>query len=209
MDSVFRAWERTSLVWLPEQGMGWYPTNGNAVYGQEYFDKYRGYARTGLGRVLTRLRLEMVDRHLSRDGLLVDVGIGCGQFVKARGPNTYGFDINPIAVRWLEERQLLLDPARTSVPAATFFDSLEHIKSPHAILRNVHKWIFCSLPIFDGPDHVLRSKHFRKDEHCWYWSREGFEHWMDAQGFEVIEENDHESHAGREDILSFALRRTP
>ena len=33
--------------------------------------------------------------------------------------------------------------------------------------------MFISLPDIPGPDEVLKSKHYRKDEHYWYFSKEG------------------------------------
>ena len=37
----------------------------------------------------------------------------------------------------------------------------------------VERLVFLCLPLFTGPEHVLRSKHFRPEEHCWYWTRDG------------------------------------
>lgn len=208
IDSVFRAWRTTSLQWLPEQGMGYLPFNGNrARYDREYWEKYVGYAATPLGEALTNLRLELVHRHLPRHEALIDVGIGCGQFVEARAGATFGYDVNPLGVRWLTDRHLYRDPTEQVFPAATFFDSLEHIEEPGPILRNIRKWAFVACPIFRDVEHVLSSKHFRPGEHCFYYTRDGLVRWMVAHGFGLVEENDLETQAGREDVASFAFRR--
>lgn len=208
VDPVFVGWRETGFVWLPERGMGYYPVKDphDDVYDDAYFEKYVEYAATPLGRELTRLRIDLVERWAG-DVKVLDVGSGAGQFVESRGGKTWGYDINCSAAEWLIKRRLFCDTYGCSVPAATFWDSIEHIADVDRILANIDAWVFCSLPIFTGPEHVLRSKHYRKDEHCWYWTASGFVNWMAAHGFEGVEQNDHETKAGREDILSFAFRR--
>lgn len=207
-DPVFARWRDGGLVWLPERGMGYYPV-AETPYDGEYFEKYVEYAETPMGQELDRTRVGLVTRHSPPGTRVVDVGIGCGAFVDALRPHreTYGYDVNPAGVEWLEARGLLVDPFETVVDAVTFWDVIEHIPDVHRLLENVQQWVFASLPIFTGPDHVLRSKHFRKDEHCWYWTRDGFIGWMAEHGFECVEHGTPESIAGREDIHSFALRR--
>lgn len=207
-DATFAQWSGDSLVWLPERGMGFFPVK-DAPYDAAYFAKYQGYAATPMGRALTEARIELVARHWR--GELVDVGIGCGDFVAARteatGALTLGCDVNPLAIDWLNARCLWLDPAHESVAAASFWDSLEHIPQPDLILANVRQFVFVSLPIFADVAHVLRSKHYRKDEHCWYWTRAGFLAWMAAQGWQPVEHNVMETALGREDIETFAFKR--
>jgi hypothetical protein len=54
---------------------------------------------------------------------------------------------------------------------------------------------------------VLRSKHFRPQEHIWYFTREGLVNAMKACGFSLVAESDFETELGREDIGTFAFRR--
>lgn len=192
-----------SLHWLPERGMGYYPVQ-HQPYNQDYFDKYVGYAQTQTGRALTQARIDLVARHY--DGPLVDVGIGCGQFVERR-PFTQGYDVNPAGVEWLQQRGLFCHFYFSDCYAASFWDSLEHIPAPHLALDQVRQWAFVSIPIFDDAQHVLRSKHFRRDEHFWYFTEAGFLDWMADHGFECVESSRMECDLGREDIMSFALRR--
>lgn len=210
------------LVWFPEFEMGYYPVieghNGDSIYNQAYFDNYAKMGDTDIGKRLTWARLAMVERHL-RHGVVIDVGIGAGAFLeirKHRAP-TFGWDVNPIAVELLEQQGLLRNPeaphlesklfddARTH-RGLTFWDSLEHIKEPDAMLQNTD-WAFVSMPIYDGPQHVLRSKHFKPREHCWYFARNGLINWMASRGFTCREHNTIESLLGREDIHSFAFQR--
>ena len=196
------------LTWYPERGFGYYPVRGNGtVYDRAYFEKYVGYAQTELGQQLTAARIGLVLRHMPC-GELLDIGIGSGAFVQARNyfAPTFGFDINPAAVAWLMQRDLYRDPITGSIEGMTFWDSLEHLPDPQQYLAQA-TWAFLTLPIFTGPDHVLASKHFRRDEHIWYFTRGGLIRWMEAQGFRCVEHNTMETLLGREDIHSFAFQK--
>lgn len=200
--ALLRDWAARDLVWLEDAGVGYYPVSA-MPYTAEYFAKYEAYASTSLGRALTDARLSLVRSHWGGD--LVDIGIGCGQFVEAA--RCYGYDINPAGVAWLRARGRYWNPYYQEVPAACFWDSFEHIHDPTEILANVERWVFLSLPIFEDLAHVLRSKHYRKDEHCLYFRRDGLVRFMAACGFECVEHSRIESELGREDIESFAFRR--
>lgn len=205
MDKVFSERAAAGLVWLPEIGMGYYPVHAaDEPYDAEYFAKYREMADTRMGRSLTAARIAMVRRHYA--GPLLDVGIGSGHFVENR-PNTWGYDVNPAGVQWLSEQGAFLDLYVGDVPAATFWDSLEHIPDPAYAVQQVREWVFVALPVFDGAEHCLNSKHFRKTEHRWYWTPDGFSRWMTLQGFREVERNYVESEIGREGIASYAFRR--
>jgi hypothetical protein len=207
----------SGLVWFPEWAMGYYPvvdgSNGDSIYNDAYYENYCRMRETDIGKRITWARLALVDRWMPRDPM-IDVGIGSGAFLDARSKAapTFGWDINPAAVALLQKQELLLDP--TLIWSATegqrmgmsFWDSLEHIKEPDEMLRNA-QWVFCSLPIFDGPEHVLRSKHFKPQEHCWYFTRGGLIQWMGQRGFTCREHNTAETLLGREDIHSFAFER--
>lgn len=196
------------LTWYPERGMGYYPVRGNgSVYDRAYFEKYCQYAQTELGRQLTLARVSLVDRYLPH-GPLLDVGIGSGAFVETRGRGapTFGFDINPAAIAWLMEKELYRDPMEGAIAGMSFWDSLEHLPEPELTLAHT-EWAFMSLPVFTGPDHVLGSKHFRRDEHLWYFTRDGLIRWMGVQGFRCREHNTMESLLGREDIHTFVFER--
>jgi hypothetical protein len=204
-DPTFHEWAARGLTWLPERGMGFYPV-AEQPYDAAYFEKYAGYAETDMGRAITAARVALVDRH-APDAIVVDIGIGCGAFVAARAA-TFGFDINPAGVAWLEARGRFWDPALHAADALTFWDALEHIPHAAALLGRAREWVFCTLPIVpgDGPP-PPDWRHFRRDEHCWYWTRAGFLRWMEEQGFACVEHNTAESLLGRADSESFAFRR--
>jgi len=142
--------------------------------------------------------------------MLIDVGIGSGAFIERRRADrriTYGYDVNPAGIEWLEQRKLFFDPYRNQFNAVSMWDVLEHIPNYPMLLENVRKWLFVSLPIFRDAEHVLRSKHFRPTEHIWYFTQPGLVYAMKQCGFELVSENNVETELGREDIGTFAFRR--
>ena len=196
------------LVWLPEWGLGYSSAalRASGIYDEGYWQSYAERAATPMGRRLTAMRVELVRRHYG-DGPLVDVGIGCGHFVETRGGETQGYDVNPVGVQWLRTRGRYCDPYAAPVPAVTLWDVVEHLPEPSLLLDHVRDFAFMTLPLFVDAAHVLRSKHFKRTEHLWYWTRGGLLNWMDAQGFDCLEHGTPESLAGREDIHTFVFRR--
>jgi hypothetical protein len=84
---------------------------------------------------------------------------------------------------------------------------LEHIPDFQSLLANVNDWLFLSLPIFRDAGHALRSKHFRPEEHYWYFTRDGLTFAMKMCGFVLVSESMIETELGREDIGTFAFKR--
>lgn len=199
------------FVWFPERGYGFYPVKADP-YNDSYWENYRRQDRTDIGDALNSARLSLVHRWHKPNTELCDIGIGGGRFVEdcssmLGGGLVYGFDVNPVAIGWLESRKKFENPYERQFPSLTFWDSLEHIIDPTEILKSAQEFVFVSLPIFTGPDHVLRSKHFKKTEHAWYFTDEGFREYMGGQGFECVESNTMEQDAGREDIGTYVFRR--
>ncbi|GAA3911692.1 hypothetical protein GCM10022405_41070 [Gibbsiella dentisursi] len=195
---------KQGLVWLPTWGMGYYPVPCARPYDEGYFARYQKMADTPMGRALTAARIELVARHYR--GPLLDVGIGAGQFVASR-PDTRGFDVNPAGIDWLRQRGQWADLYAQRHPALSFWDALEHIDRADLAIAQATAWVFVSVPIFASGDAVVQSRHFRKDEHLWYWTHEGLLRWFDSQGFDCVEHNTVESELGREGIGSYAFRR--
>lgn len=200
---------RSELSWWPEKGYGYFPVRDPyGAYDQSYFDKYAGYEQTDLGRAITEARMDFVDRHIEVSEEVIDIGIGSGHFLKERGFETYGFDVNPSAIKWLQANERWKNPYFDDIENLSFWDSLEHIQDPTALVKRAGNFIFTSIPIFKDREHCLKSKHYREDEHFWYFTKDGLVRWFEELGFSLIEENDIESQLGREDILSFAFGRT-
>lgn len=204
--AVFDRWADRELVWLPELGMGRLRVE-QAPYDATYFQKYERYARTPLGVALTEQRVRLVNRFT--DEHVIDVGIGAGAFVQARGGWTWGYDVNPEGVRWLHDHARWRDPyVGGPHNAMCFWDVLEHIAEPARILAQVRRFVFVSLPIVPGDGPPSPSwKHYRPDEHCWYWTRRGFVAWMAEHGFTKRLYTDFETQLGRQDIGTFVFER--
>jgi hypothetical protein len=200
---------RRRLTWWPQIGIGWYPVEaGSAPYDQAYFDQFDRNARTPIGRALMSERCNFVEQHYR--GPLIDVGIGSGAFIEcrqARQEKTWGYDINPAGIKWLENRMLLIDPYLVPFQAMTMWDVLEHMTDFELLLADCREWLFASLPIFRDAAHALSSKHFKPKEHCWYFTRDGLLFAMKSCGFALVSESNVETKLGREDIGTFAFRR--
>ena len=175
-------------------------------YDELYFRKYEEYAETPMGQKLTEGRIAFVDKwHHDK---LLDVGVGSGQFVRLRD-NTFGYDINETAVKMLKDIGRYAGIKDSVFPAYSFFDSFEHIEDHTDLLRSMYPKtkIFMSIPIFRDISHVFKSKHFRRDEHYWYFTTRGLIKYMADYGFSCLDIDNFEIRLGREDILSFVFKR--
>jgi hypothetical protein len=202
-----KASHSSGIVWDEALGMGYYAVEGRGQYNDEYWRRYQGYKTSEIGAKLNSKRLLLVRSHCPPGSSIVDVGIGNGHFVEAYGPAAYGYDVNPVAIEWLCKRKAWWDPHHADMPSASFWDSIEHVARPSELIGKVKRLAFISIPIFTDLDHVLRSKHFRKDEHFWYFTEHGLERWMSRRGFSLEEKNRMEEECGREDIGTFVFKR--
>lgn len=203
------------LVWIPELGLGYYECEGgSAVYDQAYFDRYADQADSNIGRRLMAERVKLVKRHVGdlalQEHWVLDVGIGSGAFLEAcwaEGFKAIGFDVNPAGVEWLRRQSRFRDLYLGDHRVVCFWDALEHIREPDQALAHCADWVFVAIPIFRDVAHVLASKHFRRDEHYWYFTRDGFRRFAEGQGFTVVDLVATETAIGREDVETFVLRR--
>ena len=199
---LFNELAKGQLSWIEGLGIGYYPVTANP-YDASYFQAYNAIKETPIGLALNKARIDLVNRYTN--GSVLDIGIGNGAFVEGRD-NVYGFDINPVAVQWLISNGKYRHPFR-GADALTFWDSLEHIHNPTLMLQGAKEFVFVSCPIYNDVNHVLSSKHYKPNEHCWYWTVQGLTTFMSMFGFEVQEINWMETEIGREDIGTFVFKR--
>lgn len=200
---------KLGFTWSDDMGYGHIPVKSQP-YDEKYFDKYVAYAASARGQQINQFRLSFISQFIVSGPTICDVGIGCGAFVsamKAAGHKISGYDINPAGVDWLKKFGFYRDPHKRRVDVLTFWDVLEHIEDMETILSCARKWVFVSMPIYQNMHHCILSRHFRPDEHCHYFTRDGFVRRMRSYRWDLCGWSLGESLAGREDIESFAFRR--
>lgn len=200
---MFEKLIKNNLAWFPELEIGYYSVSGNP-YNKNYFKKYLEYSETEIGRKINETRIKLVLDWYG--GMVLDFGIGSGHFIKGYG-NAFGYDINPAAVEWLISMDLYRNPYENGFNCVSFWDSLEHIERPEEIINKVKKFVFVSIPIFGDYKDIIKSRHFRKNEHYWYFTHRGIVSWFFENGFECVEHNNNETELGRESIETYVFKR--
>lgn len=178
-------------------------------YDEAYFQKYVGYENTDIANKINDFRTGITKKYCNT---LLDIGIGSGEFIKKSPVKTYGFDINETGIAWLKERDLYVDPYRdnlSDIQGYCFWDSMEHIPQPSTLLRYLpmNSYVFISMPIFTNLLAIRSNKHYRPNEHYYYFSSDGLAAFLRMAGFGLIEISDGETQAGRQDIYTFVFRR--
>lgn len=184
---------------------------GAIEYGDAYFDHYRKLEGSPVAEKLNAGRCAMLARHAPEGASVIDIGAGCGTFVRAArawGFDAKGFDIIPKTVQHLKDiGAFAASPEGFDV--VTFWDSLEHIEHPESVLKHVKKGgtVLVAIPVFADVTKVRESKHYKPGEHYYYFTPQGFTDWMALYGFRLVETSEHETAAGRESIGAFAFVR--
>lgn len=207
--------EASAFTWAEPAGVGFLEVTNDGVYDEAYFERYRDMSGTKIAVALNAFRVDLVTRHAWPGWTLLDVGIGDGAFLRAceddRGApwvDVAGCDVNPAAIAYLEKRgQLGSFEEPGGFDIVTFWDSLEHIRDPRIPLRAARRVALVSIPIFVDAADARASKHYRPDEHFWYFTRRGFVAFAEAQGFDVADILVTETALGRESIETFVLKR--
>lgn len=195
------------LVLCREHGVAYQKDRGFLVnYDADYYNKCASYEDQAIARAINAGRVALVEKRIGKNRCC-DIGIGSGEFIKNR-PNTFGHDVNPVAIEWLKRNDLWADRL-SDFAGYTFWDVIEHVPNPGIYLRQIqlHQFAFFSVPIFYGLGAIRLSKHYRPGEHLQYFTEDGFVGWMALHGFMLLERDDFEIRAGRESVLSFAFKR--
>jgi hypothetical protein len=191
------------LIWDDDKGYGFHPAKPMS-YSGNYFAKYQALDNTAMGKALTGARTNLVSEYYHGNDI-IDIGIGGGRFCTEM--QCYGYDVSQEAVHWLNSLGIYRDPYHRKTDVLTFWDSLEHIVCPSAIVQQAKRWAFVSMPIYQSMEHCLSSKHYKPSEHLHYWTDQGLIDWFAEQGFVCVDSNDQESKLGREGIHSYAFKR--
>ncbi len=193
---------------ITEKGIAYQVDMENIIkYDGGYFDHYVDLEGSDVCNKLNQGRVDFVKDHYS--GKLLDIGIGSGAFIQAY-KHADGYDVNPKALKWLRTHKKKSiggkDNSFIHYKAYTMWDSLEHCKEPEKYLRELPKYgyLFATVPIVDMSD-IRGSKHYKPNEHLYYFTEEGFMYYMSLYGYRCLELSDFEVKAGREGVLSFAF----
>lgn len=180
-------------------------------YNKEYFNNYEKRAGSEIAKKLNAFRVSLVEKYCKNH--IVDVGIGSGEFIESnKNLLVCGYDINPYGIEWLAERKLFYDFYTLNtefVEGFTLWDTLEHMKNPCRFTNEVlpGQYVFVCLPTFEDVMKVKQSKHYKPNEHYYYFNNDGFKKFMRDMKFEFIEMSDEESKIGRENIFTFVFRK--
>jgi hypothetical protein len=68
-------------------------------------------------------------------------------------------------------------------------------------------YLFVSIPIFYNLNKVKESKHYRPNEHYYYFTSFGLINYMNDMNFKILEIQDFEIQSGREDIKTFVFKK--
>lgn len=206
----FDAVEDDDLMLCPARGVAYqrHMGAGSVEYGKAYWEKYWGYDGTPIALNINEGRVRLVDDYVGADISVVDVGIGSGEFIRSR-PNTFGIDVNPYAIDWLKRKSLWAERL-SDFDAFTFWDVIEHVDQPALYFQRIpaSAHLFCCLPIFDDLRRIRESRHYKPGEHLYYWTWQGFVDWMAEYRFAFVDRRYTETWAGRDNIATFAFKRT-
>lgn len=209
------------LSWNSDIGYGFFPVDpAEWPYDEAYRAKYEAMASTQMATKLNIHRANLaldaakrIYREPREIPTFIDIGPGDGAFMRElssylpEGEDyVFGFDVNPAMVTRLKEENRYAEPNKGPWTVMSFWDSFEHIHRPDKTVASA-KTVVMSIPIFNNKAHVLESKHFRPDEHVWYFTDMGIRTFMAKLGFATVHVDDQETRLGREDIKSYIFLR--
>lgn len=219
MDKIieqFYSVDFNDLKLCPHNGVAYDPHPKPFHYGKIYWEKYIGYEGKPIANRINSARIRLVRKYCKPDPLILDVGIGSGEFIKTsdRLIETMGYDVNPYAVNWLLAEAKFFDPYRRNpghFHGISLWDVFEHLEDPGALLERLSpgQYVFVSIPIFANlRTDLFQSKHYRpKGEHVTYWEQQGLIDYFGKMGFWFKEVSFAETAAGRENISSFVFQK--
>lgn len=187
------------------------PIQYNIKYAKK-LDDYR--KNTLMHDNINTSRCNLVTEYVKRWQKVLDIGCGNGDFINALNKShllVYGYDIIPDTIKYLKSIKAYRDvnnDSLTEFDAFCMWDVLEHLEEPKRLLKEIPygSFLFVSIPIFESLTQIKDSRHYRPNEHFWYFTHNGFINYMDEY-FRLIEHNEIESDYGRENIRTYVFKK--
>jgi len=184
-------------------------------YNIKYYDRLNAYRKNVvLHDKINEIRRELVKQYVPEWKHFLDIGCGNLDFLDRLNKSyilSHGYDIMPKSIKKLKEINAYIDinapDALKDMYGVSLWDVLEHLPNPKELLEKIPRmcFVFISIPIFDNLDMIEDSKHYRPNEHLWYFTHNGMLNFM--KGFKLVEYNDNETDAGREGIRTYVFRK--
>lgn len=199
------------LEWLPSIGIAWQREREPFEYGINYWEDYVAKEHKPIACKLNSFRCSLVESHCDS---VLDIGIGCGEFLKkVRLPYAFGYDVNPIAIKWLKDREIYCDPYVDNIrfiKGITLWDVLEHIPEADKLLNILPSGchVFVSIPTFTNLENIKFSKHYKQHEHLVYFTNDGVKNLFNAFGYQFVDYHNNETLLGRSNISTFVFLKT-
>ena len=164
------------------------PTGDIMKYDTNYMQYY-----TNMDNSMSKLRYNLITKHIGIFKSILDVGYGDGNFLQYcynHDKECYGNDISnyplPLGIDFTS------DPSAFNFDVITFFDSLEHRPEADLLpfLKSLKtKYIVVSLPWCHGamgPEYFQTWKHRKPNEHFHHFDYIGLVNLLDDAGFTTI-----------------------
>lgn len=187
------------------------PEMESIIYDKSYYDHYKNLEKYEICKNLNNERYKLVNYFKCKK--IMDIGVGSGAFIQTcEKIQCFGYDINTFSKSWLCEKNIFLNPYEDDtsyIDGWTMWDVLEHLRNPYLLLRKIKSkdYLFLSLPIYDNFSNLHTSKHFKLNEHFFYFTHDGLIDFICRQDFIFIHYDKKEIDLGRESIYRYVFTK--
>lgn len=153
----------------------------------EYTSDYAESQSTNIE--MSYLRLGVIAREMGFEALtdsrVLELGPGTGcmmEVMRRHCLSVDGFDIAPTDHVTIDQDEA----RRRHWDLLIACDVIEHMPDINSIFDYTFDWAYISTPCRpDDIDLLANWRHFRPNEHLWYFTRDELSRWFDAKGYEV------------------------
>ncbi len=183
-----------------------YSPSSKNVYDDEYLLHYKLYKRTEFSKLLQKARWDFIGKNIKSFKSILDYGCGSDAFLVEATDcmkdqcNLYSYD-----PYFMQDHKFLCE---RKLDITTFFDSLEHMNRLDIISLLNSRYIVISIPILEKNQQLFEWKHFRPNEHIWYFTEDALIKLMTIKfNYKFILKDDFETQLGRDCILTFLFEK--